>query len=326
MPSLDIVSSTYAGELAKPYVAALILSADSVVNRYVTLHENVKYRLVLKKLSGDVIQDFACDFVVPEEANLDLTEIILEPSRLMVNEQFCKEQFRDDWDAMQTGRGFINDQIPSDFQSFLLLYLASKVQEGIERAIWQGNFNSTDSTTTGGNSVAYFAGLLRQAVINTATIGNEELVAGAFTPDANGTTGILTHLDDLVGNAPDTVQNASNTVIYMSKKSLFLLQRAMAGLAVTSGGYSPTFVGDPRPTQFLGYPIITPAGFANDCLLMTYVDNLHFGTDLTSDFNQAVVVDMTQTDASDNVRVAMRFTGGCQISSPEDVSIVRRTS
>lgn len=326
MPSLDIVNSTYAGELAKPYIAALILSADSVVNRYVTLHENVKHKLVLKKLSGDVIQDFNCDFQVPEDANLDLTEIILEPNRLMVNEQFCKEQFRDDWDAMATGRGFINDQIPSDFQSFLLLYLASKVQEGIERAIWQGNFNSTDSTTTGGNSVAYFAGILRQAVIQTANIGFEDTVAGAFTPDADATTGILTHLDSLVGGAPDTLQNNSNAVIYMSKKSLFLLQRAMAGLAVTSGGYSPTFVGDPRPTQFLGYPIITPAGMANDCLLMTYVDNLHFGTDLTSDFNQAVVVDMTQTDASDNVRVAMRFTGGCQISSPEDVSIVRRTS
>ena len=87
---------------------------------------------------------------------------------------------------------------------------------------------------------------------------------------------------------------------------LCLMSQSLTGTSQWSG--------EERPTSYMGYPILTPAGFPNNCLLMTTVANNVFGTDLVSDFNQAVVVDMTQTDGSDNVRVAMRFTGGTQIA------------
>ena len=320
---LVINSSSYAGELALPYIAPAILAADSIANGYITLKENVKYRAVLKSLSGGSIQAATCDFT-DGETDLELDEVILSVTNLMVNEQICKADFRSDWEALQTGRGFINDQLPPNFETFLLQYLAARVSESIERNMWHGDYNETTGATTGGNAVTAFTGILAHIVAGAPTA--ETLVAGAFTPDANGTTGILTHLNTLVNNAPFTIQNNSNSVIMMSKRSLFLLQRAMAGLLVTSGAYSPTFVGENRPTTFLGFPIVTPAGFPNDTLLMSYVGNLFFGTDLTSDYNQAVVVDMTQTDASDNVRIAMRFCGGTQVAHINDLSVVRRSS
>lgn len=46
--SLDINSSSYAGELALPYIAPAILSADTIANGYITVHENVKFKAVLK--------------------------------------------------------------------------------------------------------------------------------------------------------------------------------------------------------------------------------------------------------------------------------------
>lgn len=319
--SLSITTS-YVGELALPYIAPAILAANSIANNYVVRHEGVKKAAILKKLDGGTIQAAGCDW--NSTADMTLTEQVLTPTELMVNEQFCKKEFRDDWEALQTGAGFINDQLPPNFQSFLLLYLAKRVQEGIEKAIWHGEYNETDGSTTGGGAVSTFNGLLAKIVAGTP--GYEDLVAGAFTADADATTGILTHLDSLVGGAPSAVQNDPNSAIYMSRKSLFLLQRAMAGLAVTSGGYSPTFVGQDRPATFLGFPIIVPAGMPNDTLVLSNPENFHFGTDLTSDFNQAVVVDMTQTDGSDNVRVAMRFTGGVQLSDLGSLGVVRRSS
>jgi hypothetical protein len=319
---LVINSSSYAGELALPYIAPAILAADSIANGYITLKENVKYQAVLKALSGGSIQAATCDFT-DGETDLELDEVILAVTNLMVNEQICKADFRSDWEALQTGRGFINDQLPPNFETFLLQYLAARVAESIERNMWHGNYNETNGGTSGGNAVTAFTGILAHIVAGTP--GAETTVAGTFTPDAQA-TGILTHLNTLVNNAPFTIQNNSNSVIMMSKRSLFLLQRAMAGLLTTSGGYSPTFVGENRPTTFLGFPIVTPAGFPNDTLVMSYVGNLFFGTDLTSDYNQAVVVDMTQTDASDNVRIAMRFTGGTQVGHLSDISVVRRSS
>jgi len=317
------ITTTYAGELALPYIAPAILSANSIANNYVVLHEGVKKKMVLKKLAGSSLKTFNCDFTHSED-DMTLTEVILDPTELMVNEQFCKNDFRQDWEALQTGAGFINDQIPPNFQAFLLLFLANKVQEGIEQAIWRGKYDSATGAETGGDAISYFKGILGRIVDGTS--GAEATVANAFTADADSNTGILTHLDTLVGTAPDVTQNDPNAVICMSRKSLFLLQRAMAGLVSGNGGFSPTFVGDPNPTTFLGFPIVTPAGMPNDTLVLSRLDNFHFGTDLTSDFNQAVVVDMTQTDASDNVRVAMRFTGGVQVGDLSQISVVRRTS
>lgn len=319
--SMTAITSTYAGELALPYVAPAILSADSIANGFITLKENVKFKMVLKKLSGTNIQAAACDFSYVAD-DLTLAEVILAPTELMSNIQLCKKDYRVDWEALQTGRGFINDVIPPNFQTFLLQYLAARVAEAIEKNIWHGDYNETTGATTGGNAVTNFNGILAKIVAGTP--GDETLAAGAFTGNADATTGIITHLNALVGGLPDAIQGDPNTKIYMSRKSLFLLHQAMASIGV-AGGYSPQ-VGESRPAGYLGFDIVVPAGFPNDTLVGGQVENMFFGTDLVSDFNQAVVVDMTPTDASDNVRVAMRYTGGTQIASLADIGVVRRSS
>ncbi len=319
------ITSSYGGEGALPYIAPAILSADSIANGYITVKENVKKSLALKKLDGSDIVPYGCDFEASADT-LTLSEAVLTPTELMQNIELCKADYRDDFEAMATGRGFINSQIPPNFQSFLLLYLAERVSEAIEKNIWHGNYNETTGATTGGSAVTNFSGIMALAVVGEAALGYDGEVAGAFTGDDNATTGLLTHLDSLCTNAPDAVQGDARTVIYMSRKSLYLLQRAMSGFITTSGGISPTFAGEPRPMTYMGYNIIVPNGFPNDTLVIGQVQNFYFGTDLVSDFNQAVVVDMTETDASDNVRIRMQFTGATQVGFLGDVGVVRRTS
>ena len=53
--SLNIDNSSYDGALALPYVAPAILAADSIARGYITVKENIKYKAVLKKLSGSSI-------------------------------------------------------------------------------------------------------------------------------------------------------------------------------------------------------------------------------------------------------------------------------
>jgi len=49
--NLTISSSSYAGELALPYISAAVLSGDTIANNYITVKENVKYKMVLKTLA-----------------------------------------------------------------------------------------------------------------------------------------------------------------------------------------------------------------------------------------------------------------------------------
>jgi hypothetical protein len=53
--------------------------------------------------------------------------------------------------------------------------------------------------------------------------------------------------------------------------------------------------------------------------------NFFFGTNLRGDMNEAKVLDMSNLDGSDNVRVVYRFTGGTQIAVGEDVVTYKKS-
>lgn len=318
--SLDINSSSYNGELALPYIAPAILSADTIANGYVTVHENVKFKAVLKKLSAanEIIDSANCTFTTTG-GDLDLDEVVLTPTELQVNQELCKRDFRSDWEALQTGRSLMGDRIPPNFETFLLQFLAGKVSEGVERAIWQGNFNATTGAASGGIA-PHFDGIFHNIVDNNGSL--------AATP-TNLTGGlssgnILDKVDEVVGNGSSAVLNSSDAKIFMSRKSLYLFQRALGGVTTDLGAASAPNQGailtGAVPTTYMGYQIIAPAGMPNDALIFTTIENLHFGCNLATDQIEATLVDMTLTDASDNVRVAMRFSGGTQVGNYGDVS------
>ena len=341
--SFDINTSSYDGELALPYIAPAILAAETIATGAVTVHQNVKYKAVLKKLSNaaEIVKANDCSFTGVAN-DLDLDEVVLQVTELMVNQELCKKDFRADYEALQTGRGLLNDRIPPNFETFLLQFLGRKVAENIEKSIWGGNFDPTDSTLTGGGEITTsFDGLFHHIVDGAASLGNDDQVAGAF---ASGN--VLARLDGVVNDAPATVQNDSRAVIYMSRKTGFILQRALGGFVdrstvapVTTAGddiagnqsaaqgiASPEFLTGGLTSQYMGIPIVMLPGCPNDTMLYTNPENLHFGCDLTTDQTNARVVDMSLTDGSDNVRVAMRFSGGTQIASLADISVARRTS
>ena len=116
--NLTISNSSYAGELALPYISAALLTGDTIANRYVTVKENVKFKAVLKKLaSSGLVKAAGCDFD-NSTSTLTLSEAVLQVTDLMTNIEVCKKEFARDWEAMQTGRGFINDVIPANFADF----------------------------------------------------------------------------------------------------------------------------------------------------------------------------------------------------------------
>ena len=291
--SLDINSSSYAGELALPYIAPAILSADTIANGYITVHENVKFKAVLKKLStgSEIIDAYGCDFSANAN-DLDLDEVVLTPTELKVNQELCKGDFRSDWEALQTGRSLMGDRLPPNFETFLLQFLAGKVSEGVERAIWQGNFNATTGAATGGIA-PHFDGIW-----HLVKDGNGSLATSVDFADAIDSGDVLGRVDAVVAGGSSAVLNNSDAKIFMSRKTLYLFQRAFGG-TVTTSGTAPTQGGiltGVVPTSYMGYEIIAPSGFPNDCILFTTIDNLHFGCNLATDQIEATLVDMTLPD------------------------------
>lgn len=323
MANASVAVGTYKGQMALPYVASAVLSADTIANGYVSVLENVYSKAVLRKFSGTAIQaNDDCAFTsAPDGEQLTLGEAVLEAIALKVNEQVCNADLRATWESQQIRSQ--NAGAPADFTTFVAQYVASKVAENVEGNLWQGNYDA-DGTGAGSATYTSFDGLFKHILDEEGDLGYDGNATDAFTAD-DGANGILTWLDALVSNAPSAVQSDGNANIYMSRKSLFLLQRAMAGLVTTSGGFSPTFVGDPRPTTFLGFNIIAPAGCPNDSLLLANPNQLYFGTNILTDHIQASILDLTGVTGDDVTRVIMQFSGGTQIVDAGSLSVVRRT-
>lgn len=335
MANASIGVGTYTGQMALPYVASAVLSADTIANGYVSVLENVYSKAVLRKFSGTAIQaNDDCAFTsAPDGSQLTLGEAVLEAIALKVNEQVCNAELRATWESQMIRSQ--NAGAPADFTTFVAQYVASKVAESVEGNIWQGNYDA-DGTDTGTATYTSFDGLFKHILDAEASLGYDGNATDAFTADA-GANGILTWLDALVSNAPSAVQSDGNANIYMSRKSLFLLQRAMAGIGVfqelgsggtgiAGAGYSPEFVGQARPTSFLGFNVIAPAGCPNDTLLLANPNQLYFGTNILTDHIQASILDLTGTTGDDVTRVIMQFSGGTQIVDAGSLAVVRRTS
>ena len=302
--SLTINNSTYAGELALPYINAAILSGDTLAKGYVTLKEGVKYKAVLKKLSNaaSLVQSASCDF--SQVGSLNLDEAVLTVSDLKVNLELCKKEFARDFEASQTGRGFINDVVPANFQDFLIGYAAAKVAENIEYTIWQGD-------TTVGSTYPAFDGF--EKVVNVASTYYR---AGWSATGGVMTVGtIIENLNQVIDNLPTALIGSPSTKLYMNRQSAQFYRQAVA-----AEGYLQQFqASSDFNLQFNGYDIYVCPGISNGTVIAAQDTNLFVGVDANSDFAEVKVVDMSLTDASDNVRMAMRFRVGVQVGVLGDV-------
>jgi hypothetical protein len=70
---------------------------------------------------------------------------------------------------------------------------------------------------------------------------------------------------------------------------------------------------------FDGIPVIPCRGAADDMIIAAEKSNLFFGTGILNDMNEVRVIDMAETDGSQNVRVVMRFTAGVQYAQVSDI-------
>ena len=145
------LTTSYSGEFSGKYVAAALLSADTLDKGLITIMPNVKFKSVIQKAStDDIVKDATCDFQTGA-GTLTLTEAILEPKEFQVNLDICKKTLHSSWEAEQMGYSAF-DTLAPNFADFVLAHVAAKVADRTEKSIWSG-----DSTVVGGGQFDGFA-------------------------------------------------------------------------------------------------------------------------------------------------------------------------
>jgi hypothetical protein len=310
-----ISNTTYSGEAAAGYIAAALLSANTLDKKLVTIMPNVKYKSVIQKLAvSGIVQDASCDFVT--SGSVAISEQVLTPKELQVNLELCKQEFVASWEALQLGFSAF-DEIPKSFNDFLISYVGGKVAEATEEAIWQGT-NTNGSFP--GFQTAFSASIAAggaTAVLPAKTGGTGAIISGSVT-SAN----VISVLDAVYQTVPKTVFGKPDLLMYVSTDVARAYQSALAGGGASglgANGFNNQLNVGEKPMNFNGVELVMCPGMSTNKIVAAQKSNLFFGTGLMSDYNETRVLDMANIDGSQNYRIIMRYTAGTQFGVGQDI-------
>ena len=190
------------------------------------------------------------------------------------------------------------DNLAPSFAEFVISHVAAKVADRTEKNIWSG------ATATSGQ----FDGFTAKLTADTDVVD----VTGTTVTAAN----VIAEMGKVVDAIPTAVYGQEDLTLYVSSNVARAYIRALGGFAATIGANGS----DNKGTQwynggelsFDGVNIFVAKGLADDTMVAAQKSNLYFGTGILNDQNEVKVIDMSDIDGSQNVRVIMRFTAGVQ--------------
>ena len=295
-------TSNFSGKAAGFYISAALKEATSL--DYLTSIENIKFKSNIQRMAGSgVVADATCDFT--DAGTLALTEKVLEPKNLQINLDLCKKTLLDSWEALQMRAG-AGAPPPASFDDYVISYMGEIIAQATEESIWEGTavagkFNGFLGAVTG-----YLLPGVDATVIQSSA-------SGAYT-SGNIIANLQTLTSDMAANVSPILRK-EDLHIYMNPKTYSFYISAVSTLGYVNaynmnGDYEPVFE---------GYKIAVCPGMADNQLVAGEKSNLFFGTDLLSDHTRIQLMDMSQLDGSDNMRLVARYSAGVQTGVGADI-------
>ena len=289
--------NTYAGLWSGKYVAAALLSGETLSKELITLHPNVAYKEVIRNWQNSVSIDSAtCDYT--DNSSITLGEYVLTTVEKQVNMTLCKNNLRTTWEAAQAGFSAF-EKLPATFEEFLLAQVAAEVAQGVELGIWKTN-------------TFYTGGMVQYLIDNSALVS-----AGSGATNGGN---VVARLQSMLDASPAALYGKEGYQFYVGPVTMKAYQAALS-----AGNYNFQFYVGEKPMNFQGIPVTMCPGLNDSDCVLGLKSDLHFGTGLLSDYNEVKVIDMADIDGSQNVRTIMRFTGGIIATNPTQQVVLNIT-
>ena len=308
------ITTSYAGEFAGEYIAAALLSASTIDDGGLTVKANIAFKEVIKKLvTGSLVTAAGCDF--DPNSSVTLTERIIEPKELQVNLQLCKYDFVNDFEAQSMGYG-LGQTLPPKFADFMIAHVAAEVAQNTEFCIWRG-----DVAAATNNSFDGFEKLIAaSAAAGDIPAGQQVAAVGGGVTAAN----VIAELSKVVDAIPSTLYGKEDLFLYVPSSIAKFYVQALGGFAAAGLGANGV---NNMGTQWWnngsltvnGVKIFVCPGMSDNKMFAAQRSNLYFGTGLLNSTQEVKVLDMADLDASNNVRMVMRFTSAVQFGVASDL-------
>ena len=197
--------NTYAGQFGNEYIAAALLSGETLAKELITLHPNVAYKQVIRNWQQSIsVTNATCDYT--DSSSITLGEYVLTTVEKQVNLTLCKNNLRTTWEAAQAGYSAF-ESLPATFEQFLLAQVAAEVAQEVEKGIWKTN--------------TFYTGGMVQYLIDNA----------AYTLPYAGTTNsgnVVARLQAALDNSPAALYGKDGYQYYVGPSTMKAYQAALS--------------------------------------------------------------------------------------------------
>ena len=298
MATPNPLTKLYEGSEAAGFISASLLSGETLAKGNITLLPNVTFKVNLKAfdMAADSVSDATCDFA--DGSAVSYIEKALTPENFKLQKELCKKDWLSTY-AGATMRAGVDGTLPANFQEYIVGHAGALVGQQVEKSIWAG------STATSGE----FDGFQVQLAAS---------VAASEAVGVGGTTLSASNIVAELGKVRDAIKDANygqeDLAIYIGTAAMKYYVSAQAVL-----GYQDQFHVGVTEANFEGTKLILAPGMAADKMVAARKSNLFFATDLASDMAEVKVIDMTENDGSDNVRLVMKWNAGVGYATGSDI-------
>ena len=204
--------------------------------------------------------------------------------------------------------------MPKSFADYLIAHVAAQVASANEVSLWQG------SSAVSGE----FDGLFTTAQADILLPPAQNIAGGAI--NAGNVLAAMQQVDNVI---PASLYGKADLKIYVSQNVAKAYVAALGGFgAIGIGSQANAGIGA-QGTQwytngalsFNGIPVFMANGLPDNSMMATTTSNLYFGCSLLSDTQEVRVIDMSDIDGSQNVRVIMRMAAGATYGVIEDIVV-----
>lgn len=300
MSTTQTYSGNFAGRKAAGYIAPALYGGKTLLSGspQITVHENIKYKLNVRNfdVSNDLVKDSSCDF--DPTSTITNTDTVLQPKELKTNLQVCFDDWFDQWEAEQIRGSRVDGSEPREWMDFLIDRVNQRIARRIETLVWQGA-DTTDE----------FEGLISR-------LGAPDVTAASV--DASNVIAEMTKLFNEI--TPDVYNNiAEGNLKFAVATNVDQAHQTALGETNDGQGYLGQGTVGEKPRNFNGLDLVALPGLPTNAMAIYNPGNLHFGTNLLTDFTNVKVVDTRETLADNNLRLTMRYAAGTQVTNRSDV-------
>jgi hypothetical protein len=292
----DSLTKLYAGEEAAGFISASLLSGETLAKGNITVLPNVTFTVNLKNfdLSASAVKDASCDFT--DAVDITYEEKALTPENFGLNKELCKKDWLSTY-AGATMRAGVDGTLPANFQEYIIGHAGALVGQEVEKAIWAGDT---------GNS-GEFDGFQ-------VLLADDDAVVDVTLSGTLSASNIVAELGKVRDAIKDANYGQEDLAIYVGTAAMKYYVSAQAVL-----GYQDQFHVGVSEANFEGTKLILAPGMSANKMVAARKGNLFFATDLASDMAEVKVIDMTENDGSDNVRLVMKWNAGVGYANGSDI-------